>query len=388
MVPYGDIDFFLFTGVCILLALAVGFFTKSNTWLQGIVLFYTFSFFVFAYNTNKLPALIIYFCTTYLIIYLFTQWFRKTPAWLVCVFLLLPLLGVRLQPIDQNLFQYFDFFSILGLSFATFRAIQFYLDYILIKAIPNPIVFFVFLFNPTWMMIGPIDTYQNFSENWRSIAKNITAKNVSNSLDYFVLGLAQNMVLARLTNDFILHPLEQEPLTGLGCYVQMLSYFVYLYFDFAGYSNMAKGLSGLFGLPLPINFNIPFLARNPQDFWKRWHITLSDWLKNYFFKPYYVWINSFQRLKKYPMFKQNSGLFLTFVLMGAWNGFSKHYIISGVFFGLLSVGHNVYLQKCRKAGRDLVFANWNPTLVHVASVILMLHLNAFGLYLFSGLLIS
>jgi len=147
---------------------------------------------------------------------------------------------------------------------------------------------------------------------------------------------------------------------------------------------MAVGFGKLLGINVPFNFNKPYFAVNPQDFWKRWHASLGDWLRDYVFRPYYKWISGFKKLKAYPLFKQNTGLLLTFLIMGCWNGFKSYFIISGAIFGLYSVIHNTYVMMCNKKGKDILFGSLSPLVIKVISVFLMFNFGAFALYVFSG----
>ena len=138
------------------------------------------------------------------------------------------------------------------------------------------------------------------------------------------------------------------------------------------------------GIDVPFNFDKPFLSRNPQDFWRRFHKTLGDWLKDYFFTPFYMFFSRKKSLKSYPLLRQNIAMFSTFLLMGCWNGFQKNFIISGILFGIYSVVHNSYLHYCKKKKRDIVFGNLNESVVKWISIFIMINFAAFSIYIFSG----
>jgi alginate O-acetyltransferase complex protein AlgI len=123
-------------------------------------------------------------------------------------------------------------------------------------------------------------------------------------------------------------------LPGLpGLAVGAWAYYLYIYFDFSGYTDVAIALSGLFGVNLPENFNHPFLAANIQEFWNRWHMTLSVWFRDYLFFP------SLKTLRVrlpwlHPQAVQAGALFLTFTAMGAWHGDGLNWMVYGLFHGL------------------------------------------------------
>src|SRR5439155_22224619 len=113
-----------------------------------------------------------------------------------------------------------------------------------------------------------------------------------------------------------------------------LGYAYQLYFDFSGYSDMAVGLGLLFGLRLPQNFDSPYQARNIQDFWRRWHISLSTVLRDYLFIPLGgsrggEWMTA-------------RNLFLTMALGGLWHGASWNFVVWGMYNGLLLIGHRAF----------------------------------------------
>lgn len=111
------------------------------------------------------------------------------------------------------------------------------------------------------------------------------------------------------------------------------AYYLYIYFDFSGYTDVAVALSGLFGVKLPENFNRPFFAANIQEFWNRWHMSLSTWFRDYLFFP------SLKTLRArapglHPQAAQAGALFLTFLAMGAWHGDGLNWVAYGLFHGL------------------------------------------------------
>ena len=161
------------------------------------------------------------------------------------------------------------------------------------------------------------------------------------------------------------------------------SYTVYLFFDFAGYSAMAVGLSIMLGINVPMNFNHPYLAANPQDFWRRFHITLGTWLTDYFFKPLYKYLHKFEFLKSRRLLIQNLAIISTFLLMGMWNGFTWYFIFSGFLFGIYSAIHNIYVVYVKKGGFD--YFTIFPEIISInLKRFLMINGAVLALYFFSG----
>jgi len=142
--------------------------------------------------------------------------------------------------------------------------------------------FFNFVaFVPT-LLIGPIDRFQRFNIDINEGYENITAKRTHEGWNIFVKGLLYKFIIAEAIRRLILaHLIDDGSIVYHLSY--MYTYLFYLFFDFAGYSLLAIGFGKFLGVDVPINFDKPFLAVNPKEFWKRWHKTLGDWLGDYFF---------------------------------------------------------------------------------------------------------
>jgi membrane protein involved in D-alanine export len=236
------------------------------------------------------------------------------------------------------------------------------------------------VFIPT-LLIGPIDRYQRFRQDTANGYQNMTPALYGQAWNNLTLGLLYKFILADAIQRLILGHLVDDG--SLGYHAgYMYSYLFYLFFDFAGYSLLAIAFGNFIGIHVPINFDKPFLAVNPKEFWKRWHKSLGDWLNDYFFKPIFKFLTTKQILTSIQ--RQSVALFLTFTLMGFWNGFELHYVVSGMLFGLFSMGHNYYQHKCKVKGKDIVFGKMNPKLVRIISIFLMINSVAFAIYIFSG----
>ena len=158
----------------------------------------------------------------------------------------------------------------------------------------------------------------------------------------------------------------------------MYGYSLYLFFDFAGYSAFAVGVSYLLGIHTPENFNRPFLAGNIKDFWNRWHISLSTWFRDHVYMRFMLaatkgrWFTG-----KYTA--SYLGFFLTFGLMGLWHGIEPYYLLYGLYHGTLLVGHDLFTRwnKPRRV--------WgNGPLWRAAGTLVTFHLVCLGFLLFSG----
>lgn len=383
MLPFASIDFFVFlTGTIILMG---GFRFLLRRWIPfpAAILILSLIYLLFFYP--KPVHVLILAGWAYLITTLFISVFRirnKVPGILL---LLIPLLLVKSTiRFDTYPFALNDVISFAGLSYISFRIISLYMD---LEPGAKPVNGFRYLsyliFTPT-ILIGPIDRYHHFSKDLDGGYSQVNAAGLKQGLDWMVYGLLYKFVIAEVISRYWLDRFSPESRAWLDMLMNMYGYYLYLFFDFAGYSYMAMGAGKMLGMAVPVNFHFPFLARNPQDFWRRFHITLGDWLKDYFFTPLYTFFTRQKRLKAYPLLRQNVALFLTFLLMGCWNGFSGNFILSGALFGLYSMVHNSYVYYCRRRQRDLFFGNLPERYVKLFSIIIMFNLAAFAIYIFSG----
>jgi alginate O-acetyltransferase complex protein AlgI len=129
-----------------------------------------------------------------------------------------------------------------------------------------------------------------------------------------------------------------QHLAGIDAWVSALAFTFQIYFDFSGYTDIARGCAKLFGYELPENFRLPYLARNPREFWRRWHITLSTWLRDYL----YISLGG-NRCSRHRMY---ANLMITMALGGLWHGAAWTFFIWGVYHGLLLVGHRKFMDVC------------------------------------------
>jgi membrane protein involved in D-alanine export len=158
----------------------------------------------------------------------------------------------------------------------------------------------------------------------------------------------------------------------------MYAYTFHLFFDFAGYSAFAIGVSYFFGIHTPENFDRPFLARNIRDFWNRWNITLSFWFRDHVYMRF-----AFVAMRGKWFKNKNAiairGYYLSFGLMGLWHGFEPNFVLYGLYHGTLLSGYDIF---SRWNKRHQVWGSgpfWTA-----ASVLLTFHAFAFGLLIFSG----
>ncbi len=273
-------------------------------------------------------------------------------------------------------------FKIIGISYITFRTIQAIVDSHNYGRLTF-IEFTSFLLFPMTLLAGPIDRSYRFQEDLKKGYENLTLENVGKGWDILIVGVLFKFVIAELVNMFWLSKIDENSVVFLDMANSAYAYTIYLFFDFAGYSAMAVGLSIMMGIFIPMNFNHPYLAPNPQDFWRRFHITLGTWLTDYFFKPLYKYLHQYSFLKKRKLLIQNIAIVCTFLLMGMWNGLTWYFIFSGFLFGIYSSIHNWYVLYVKKGGYD--YFSYFPDIVSInLKRFLMFNGAVFALYFFSG----
>jgi membrane protein involved in D-alanine export len=382
MLPFNSNEFF------ILMAFYIVILIVSKYLLSQKIYKYILAVLNLAYLTIVYPQpyhfLLIIGCS-FLITFLFSNILKIKKKIGGILLLLAPMVLVKWNyPLHFYHYNLSELLAFVGLSYASFRTVGYYMDKAPNEKMADVVSYFNFLaFTPTLLM-GPIDKFSRFYESQNIGFKNMNSENYIIGWNAIVKGVVFKYIFAEIVDRYWLNNYPPESRELLAIANNMYAYYFYLFFDFAGYSLMALGIGKMMGINVPVNFINPFIAVNPQDFWKRFHITLGEWLKDYFFNPIYIFFSRKKSLKQYPLTRQNMALVSTFLLMGCWNGFQLHYILSGLLFGIYSVIHNTYVDECRKKGKDVVFGNLNPTLVKYISIFIMFNLVAFAMYIFSG----
>ena len=290
---------------------------------------------------------------------------------------ILPLVVVKFSPALDSVIGF------LGLSYVTFRSLDVLFsihDGTLDEVSPAEFLAFLFCF-PT-ISAGPIDRYRRFAVDWRRPRDRAAlVSDLDAGVHKVFTGFFYKFIVAALISQRWMRPALHHH--GAGAILSyMYAYSFYLFFDFAGYSAFAIGVSYVLGVHAPENFRRPFLARNIREFWDRWHISLSWWFRDHVYMRFLLlatkrrWFTS-RYLASY------TGLVLSFGLMGVWHGPQLRYILYGLYHASLLIGHDVYKRIApQAAGRE---PSWRSDAWATA---LTFHAVCFGFLLFSGRLIS
>ena len=216
---------------------------------------------------------------------------------------------------------------ILGISFFTFHAISYLVDIYRRRAAAQEGVvnygLYIALFPQ--LIAGPIIRYRDIADPLT--ARHVTGDDLTEGIGLFIIGLAKKLLLANVLGLYAdqAFSTDARQLTVFAAWLGVLCYTGQIYFDFSGYSDMARGLCRLFGFRIINNFNYPYIAQSVQEFWRRWHISLSNWFRDYLYIPL-----GGNRLGPW---RTVANLFTVFLLCGLWHGAHWNFVLWGLYYG-------------------------------------------------------
>lgn len=234
----------------------------------------------------------------------------------------------------------------LGISFYLFQAMSYLFDVKQgkIRAEHNFIKLAAYISFFPQITSGPIVKSKDFLPQLDRVHK-ISKKNVSTGVQLFLTGLTKKLVFADrigVAVDAVFA--APKAYNSVSIFFAIIGYALQIYCDFSGYSDMAIGIAKIWDFDLGKNFNAPYLAQNPTDFWRRWHISLSSWFRDYVYIP--LGGNRKGRLRTY------FNLFITMVLSGVWHGASVTYIVWGAVHGIGSAVNKLYREMFHIKGQN------------------------------------
>lgn len=233
----------------------------------------------------------------------------------------------------------------VGISFYTFEAINYVVDVYRgrVQAERNLAHFLLFITFFPHLVAGPIVRACDFLPQIRR-PKRFSWLRAHVGTQYVLMGLCKKMVVADHLAQFV-DPVFAAPehYGSLATWCAVIAYSLQIYCDFSGYSDMAVGTAHLLGYKLTKNFNLPYLAANISEFWRRWHISLSTWLRDYVFVPLGGSRGSESRTSR--------NLLITMLLGGLWHGASWTFVVWGLLHGMLLVGQRTFRGWCRRSPR-------------------------------------
>lgn len=229
----------------------------------------------------------------------------------------------------------------IGISFYTFETITYVVD--VYRRIHKPLKNFwdyqlyIILFPK--LIAGPIVRYHDIADQIADRSANENNENRLTGFYRFVIGLAKKVLIANQMGAHadLVFSQDFHTMNSMTAWTGILAYTLQIYYDFSGYSDMAIGIARMLGFRLPENFNSPYTSRSITEFWRRWHMTLGNWMKNYLYIP--LGGNRVSPGRTY------FNLWLVFVASGLWHGASWNFVLWGVYHGCFLVIERLFLSK-------------------------------------------
>ena len=226
----------------------------------------------------------------------------------------------------------------IGISFYTFQTMSYVIDVYRDDApvSKNFINFGTYVALFPQLIAGPIVRYRDVAE--QLVNRRETLEMFTKGVKLFMVGLAKKVIIANTMGTLTTNIFATTDENGVvGTWVGMIAYTFQIYFDFSGYSDMACGLGNMMGFEFLKNFNYPYIAKSITDFWRRWHISLSTWFKEYVYIP----LGGNRKGVK----RQILNLLIVWGLTGLWHGAAYNFVLWGLYYGLLLILENFVLKK-------------------------------------------
>ncbi|CAM1659933.1 hypothetical protein SORA22_18760 [Streptococcus oralis] len=365
-------EFFLLLFVVLLIGFVVNFFEKrKDYYILALSLLFAGAIY------GKSRAMIVY-----LLIFIVYQYFLVFLAQRIEAKWLKPLVFLSILPLVINkvfALTSLHLLAFIGISYMSFKTIQIMLeisDGLIKEKISVKDYLQFLLFFPT-VSAGPIDRSRRFLKEINEVMPRKEYLELAGDGVYrIVLGLLYKVVLSTYVYQMLL------ALNNTGTVVYSIKYMylytLYLFFDFAGYSLMAVGSSNILGIQTPMNFNKPFLSVDIKDFWTRWHITLSTWLRDFVFSRVLMQVIR-KKWFKNRLHNATYAYMVNMLVMGFWHGLSVSYIVYGFYHGVLMAGFEVYQKKS-----NFYKKNKNKNWYKLLSWFVTMNLVMVGFFIFSG----
>ena len=365
-------EFFLLLFVVLLIGFVVNFFEKrKDYYILALSLLFAGAIY------GKSRAMIVY-----LLAFIVYQYFLVFLAQRIEAKWLKPLVFLSILPLVINkvfALTSLHLLAFIGISYMSFKTIQIMLeisDGLIKEKITVKDYLQFLLFFPT-VSAGPIDRSRRFLKEINEVMPRKEYLELAGDGVYrIVLGLLYKIVLSTYVYQMLL------ALNNTGTVVYSIKYMylytLYLFFDFAGYSLMAVGSSNILGIQTPMNFNKPFLSVDIKDFWTRWHITLSTWLRDFVFSRVLMQVIR-KKWFKNRLHNATYAYMINMLVMGFWHGLSVSYIVYGFYHGVLMAGFEVYQKKS-----NFYKKNKNKNWYKLLSWFVTMNLVMIGFFIFSG----
>lgn len=386
MQPYATPFYFVLLGVA-LLPLVIAHLFKKKWMGYQVVLSVVFLGLTFGGTAGLLPLIGFGIVETAIVKFYEAYRTRENSANKMWVFVLAIVVAI-FQLVIVKVTPLFDphpsIVGFLGISYVTFKTVAAIIeirDGLIKKISTKEFVYFLF-FYPT-ISSGPIDRFRRFQ---KELTAPITEKYVdlmNKGIFRIFLGFLYNFIIGYEIDNFVLHDFAIQASVHpsfVNMVIAMYAYGLYLFFNFAGYSLMAIGVSNLMGYDMPINFKKPFLSKNIHDFWNRWHITLSFWFRDFIYMRLVKWFITKKKFKS-TVTMANVAYALNMGLMGCWHGLTWYYILYGLYHAGLMIGYDAWLRAKRKHKWKIPNNRWTRGI----SIFITVNLVFISFLIFSGI---
>lgn len=365
-------EFFLLLFVVLLIGFVLNYFGKRKDYYI-LSLSILFAGAIYGKSKSMVVYLLAFIIYQYVLVFVAQRMDLKRLKPLVMLSIL-PLVVNKVFAITQ-----LHLLAFIGISYMSFKTIQIMLeisDGLIKEKISVKDYLQFLLFFPT-VSSGPIDRSRRFLKEINEVMPRKDYLELAGDGIYrIVLGLLYKIVLSTYVYQILL------ALSNTGTVVYSIKYMylytLYLFFDFAGYSLMAVGSSNVLGIQTPMNFNKPFLSIDIKDFWTRWHITLSTWLRDFVFSRVLMQVIR-KKWFKNRLHNAAYAYMVNMLVMGFWHGISVSYIAYGFYHGILMSGFEIYQKKS-----TFYKKHKNKTWYKLISWFVTMNLVMVGFFIFSG----
>lgn len=365
-------EFFLLLFVVLLIGFVLNYFGKRKDYYI-LSLSILFAGAIYGKSKSMVVYLLAFIIYQYVLVFIAQRMDSKRLKPLVMLSIV-PLVVNKVFAITQ-----LHLLAFIGISYMSFKTIQIMLeisDGLIKEKISVKDYLQFLLFFPT-VSSGPIDRSRRFLKEINEVMPRKDYLELAGDGIYrIVLGLLYKVVLSTYVYQILL------ALSNTGTVVYSIKYMylytLYLFFDFAGYSLMAVGSSNVLGIQTPMNFNKPFLSIDIKDFWTRWHITLSTWLRDFVFSRVLMQVIR-KKWFKNRLHNAAYAYMVNMLVMGFWHGISVSYIAYGFYHGILMSGFEIYQKKS-----NFYKKHKNKTWYKLISWFVTMNLVMVGFFIFSG----
>lgn len=227
----------------------------------------------------------------------------------------------------------------IGISFYTFQVLSYVIDVYLgkVRLQRNPVSFALYVTMFPQLIAGPIVRYSDIESQLEQ--RNVSASKFGEGAQRFIQGLGKKVLIANSMGALwdITQAMDMTGISVFSAWLGIIAYTFQIYFDFSGYSDMAIGLGKMFGFEFMENFDHPYVSRSVTEFWRRWHISLGTWFREYVYIP--LGGNRCSRIR------QIRNIMAVWMLTGLWHGASWNFVVWGIYYGCLLLIEKMFLKK-------------------------------------------